>query len=83
MRLMTTHADITRPLDLAETCLQAALIHADRAADFRAAAQHSAAGVEREQQRYYLARARVHAEISKAQSLAAIADDLAALRLAR
>lgn len=78
---MTTHADITRPLDLAETCLAAAVIHADRAADLRAAGDHSAAGIDREQQRYYLARARAHAEISKAASLASIADDLAALRL--
>lgn len=80
---MTTHADITRPIDLAETCLAAAAIHADRADDLRRADQHSAAGIEREQQRYYIARARVHAEISQAASLAAIADDLAALRLAR
>lgn len=78
---MTTHADITDPLTLAETCLEAAHDKALTAAQLRAEDKHSAAGIERENQRYYLARSRALAEISKARSLASIADDLAALRL--
>lgn len=78
---MTTHADITDPLILAETCLNYADQQATEAAEQRHAGEHSLAGVHRENQRYYHTRARVLVEISKARSLASIADDLAALRL--
>lgn len=75
---MTTNPDITAkttdPIDLAFTCITAADIHADRATEKRANGDHSGAGIDREQQRYYLARAKAHAEISQAQSLARIAD---------
>jgi hypothetical protein len=83
MRLMTYTPDITvsvtDPLAHAEHCLALAVEAADLAADLRLADQHSAA----EQQRYYLARARAHAEISKAESLRSIADDLNRIGLAQ
>ena len=87
MRPMTYTPDITArlgdPITLAEHCLALAVGHADSAADHRAADQHSAAGVDREQQRYYMDRARVHAEISQAESLRTIADALDRIALAR
>jgi hypothetical protein len=87
MRLMTYTPDITvsvtDPIAHAEHCLALAVEAADLAADLRLAEQHSAAGIAREQQRYYLARARAHAEISKAESLRSIADDLNRIGLAQ
>lgn len=78
MRPMTHTPDITArttdPIDLALACLAAAEEKAIVATQLRAEGEHSAAGIEREHQRYYLARSRAHAEISKAQSLQRIAD---------
>lgn len=73
---------VTDPIAHAEHCLALAVEAADLAAKLRLEDLHSAAGIAREQQRYYLARARAHAEISKAESLRSIAEDLAAVRLA-
>lgn len=83
MPAMTTHADISDPLDYAATCLAAANIHADRAADHRAAGDHPAAGIDREQQRYYMKRAEVHIAQSQASSMQRIADALDRLALMR
>lgn len=73
----------TDPLELAHVCLSAATFLANDAAEKRAQGDHSGAGVDREQQRYYLARARMHAEIAKVEALRSIADDLNRLALAR
>jgi hypothetical protein len=80
---MTTHADITDPIDYAATCITAANIHADRAAERRAEGDHSAAGIDREQQRYYMKRAEVHLAQSQAVSMQRIADALDRLALLR
>jgi hypothetical protein len=83
MRPMTYTVDISDPLTLAETCLAAADAHAQEAAEHRHAEQHSAAGVEREHQRYYTKRAEVLAAVSTARSMERIADALDRIALAQ
>lgn len=74
--MTTTHVDISDPIDLAATCMQAAQIHQDKGDDLRRSDQHGAAGIEREAQRHYMKRAELHLAASQAASLQRLADAL-------